>query len=103
MKRVENTVAKGEIAHHEQFLLLPQLLQKSSAAEASERGYMWERVNLMHVPLRYLRMCMRKGASLLFVNRINPDQLVTANNQIKIYTVYILLNLLDDSANLRRT
>ena len=31
---VENIVAKEEIAHDEQFLLLSQGLQKSSAAEA---------------------------------------------------------------------
>ena len=27
-KRVENTVGKGEIAHHEQFLLFPQRFSK---------------------------------------------------------------------------
>ena len=30
---VENIVAKGEIAHYEQFILLPQYFQMSSAAE----------------------------------------------------------------------
>ena len=34
--RVENIVSKGEIARFEQFLLLSQSFQKSSAAEASE-------------------------------------------------------------------
>ena len=29
-KLVENTVGKGEIAHHEQFLLFPQCFQKAS-------------------------------------------------------------------------
>ena len=43
--KVENIVAKGEIAHHEQFLLLPQCFQKSSASEAWESVYMRERVN----------------------------------------------------------
>ena len=38
MKRDENIVAKEEIAHHEQFLLLPQCCQKLSAANASESG-----------------------------------------------------------------
>ena len=33
LNRVENIVAKGEIAHYEQFLLLLQCLQKSSAEE----------------------------------------------------------------------
>ena len=32
---VENTVANGEIAHHEQFLLLSQRLQTLSVAGAS--------------------------------------------------------------------
>ena len=37
-------MAKGEIAHYEQFLLLPQYFQKSSAADVSECDYMWERL-----------------------------------------------------------
>ena len=37
-------MVKGEIAHHEQFLLLPQRFQYSSAAEASEDVYMREMV-----------------------------------------------------------
>ena len=32
MDRVENSVAKGEIAQHEQFPLLPQCFQKPSAS-----------------------------------------------------------------------
>ena len=32
-KRVEDTVGKGEIAHYEQFLLLPQLFQKTCTAD----------------------------------------------------------------------
>ena len=38
-------MAKGEISHHEQFLLLPQCFQKPSAAAASESVYICERVN----------------------------------------------------------
>ena len=34
--KVENIEAKGEIAHYDQFLLLPHCFQKSSIAEASE-------------------------------------------------------------------
>ena len=34
--RVEDIVAKVEIAHNEQFLLLSQCIQKSFAAEVSE-------------------------------------------------------------------
>ena len=43
--RVENIVANGEIALFVEFLLLPQCFQTSSAAEVSETGYVWERVN----------------------------------------------------------
>ena len=35
MNKVENTVAKGEIARFEQFLLLSKCFKKSSAAEVS--------------------------------------------------------------------
>ena len=38
-----NNMAKGEIAHNEHFLLLPQCFQKSSASEASESVCMRER------------------------------------------------------------
>ena len=36
LNEVENTVARRGIAYHDQFLLLPQCFQKSSAAEGSE-------------------------------------------------------------------
>ena len=38
LKEVENIVAKEVIARYEEVLLLSQYFQKSSAAEASERG-----------------------------------------------------------------
>ena len=44
LNRVENIVSKGEIARFEQFLLLSQSFQKSTAKEASASVYMWERV-----------------------------------------------------------
>ena len=47
LKKVENILANGEIAHLEPFLLLPTCFQKSSAAEASESVYMWERVKVI--------------------------------------------------------
>ena len=47
LNRVKNIVANGEIAHYKQFHHLPQYFQKSSAAEASERVYRWERVILL--------------------------------------------------------
>ena len=40
-KKVENIVEKGDIAHFEQFLLLSQYFQKSSAVDASESFFMW--------------------------------------------------------------
>ena len=49
LNKVENIVSKGEIACFEQFLLLSQSFQNSSAAEASASIYMWERVKTMHV------------------------------------------------------
>ena len=42
--KVENIMAKGEIACFEQFLLFSQCFQMSSAAEGSKSVYMWERV-----------------------------------------------------------
>ena len=45
MNRVENIVSKRKIARFEQFLLLSQGFQKSSAAEASDNNCMWERIN----------------------------------------------------------
>ena len=43
-------MAKEEIARFEQFLLLFQCFQKSSAAEASESVYLWERVKVFGLP-----------------------------------------------------
>ena len=41
-KRVENTVAKGEIARYEQFLLFPQCFQKAYFPGASKGVIVWE-------------------------------------------------------------
>ena len=41
-KKVENTVGKGEIARHEQFLLFPQCFQKACFLEASKGVIVWE-------------------------------------------------------------
>ena len=46
MNRTKNILAKREIAHDEQYLLMPQRFQKLSAAKSSENVCMWERVNL---------------------------------------------------------
>ena len=45
LTKIENIVAKGEIARFEQLLFLSKCFQKSSAAGTSESVYMWERVN----------------------------------------------------------
>ena len=44
-KRVENTVGKGKIARHKQFLLFPQCFQKVCVSEASKGVIVWEWVN----------------------------------------------------------
>ena len=49
-KRVENTVGKGEIARHEQFLLFPQCFQKACFPGASKGVIVWEWVNLHSLP-----------------------------------------------------
>ena len=41
---VENTVAKGEIARYEQFLLLPQCFQKACFPGASKGVVVWKSV-----------------------------------------------------------
>ena len=46
-KRVENTVGKGEIARHEQFLLFPQCFQKACFPGASKGVIAWEWVKLL--------------------------------------------------------
>ena len=56
-KSSENIAAKGEIAHHEQFHLLPQRFQKLSAGIASKcicrqervKNHNWEENNLVFV------------------------------------------------------
>ena len=44
-KWVENTAGKGEIAHLEQFLLVPKCSQKTCTANTYKPGLVWERVN----------------------------------------------------------
>ena len=48
-KQVENTVGKGEIARHEQFLLFPQCFQKACFPEASRGVIVWEWVILIFI------------------------------------------------------
>ena len=42
LHRVENIVTTGEIAHHEQFLLLPHYFQKLCARRSVERVCLWQ-------------------------------------------------------------
>ena len=42
LNKVKNSMTKGQIAHQEQFQLLSQCFQMSSAAELSESVCMWE-------------------------------------------------------------
>ena len=44
-KWVENTVGKGEIARHEQFLLFPQCFQKACFPGVSKGVIVWEWVD----------------------------------------------------------
>ena len=54
-KQVENTVGKGEIARCEQFLLFPQIFQKTYTAVMQIPGLVWERVKpLSHDPDFYI-------------------------------------------------
>ena len=48
-KRFENTVGKGDIARHEQFLLFPQCFQKACFQGASKGVIVWERVKDKHL------------------------------------------------------
>ena len=55
-KQVENTVGKGEIAHYEQFLLLPQCFQKACFLEASKGVIVWEWVKTVSVLFSFRSM-----------------------------------------------
>ena len=45
-KRLQNTVGKGEIAHYELFLILPQCFHNIFTTNMSKQGLVWERVML---------------------------------------------------------
>ena len=44
-KRLENTMGKGEIDGHEQFLLFPLCFLKTCTADTLKPGLVWEKVN----------------------------------------------------------
>ena len=52
-KLVENTVGKGEIARHEQFLLFPQCFQKACFPRASKGVIVWEWVKYLSHNLKF--------------------------------------------------
>ena len=43
----ENTMEKGGIARHEQFLLFPQSFKKTCTADKYKPGLVWERVKII--------------------------------------------------------
>ena len=45
-KAVENTVGKGEIARHEQFLLFPKCFKKTCTAGTLKPGLVWEGLSI---------------------------------------------------------
>ena len=53
--KVENIVAICEIARFEQFLILSQCFQKSSAADAPECVYKWKRINALGLQINVRR------------------------------------------------
>ena len=63
MKKVENIVANGEIARFEQFLLLPQCFQKSSAADVSKCIFKWEWVKLTAINFMHLHTEFNSSAA----------------------------------------
>ena len=56
LNKVENIVAKGEIAHQQQFHLWPQYLQKSSAAIASKCVCRWKSAKYQNIIKRTVVM-----------------------------------------------
>ena len=63
------------ITHYEQFLLLPQCFQKSSAAVGSEQIYMWEKVNPFTMLLLQKPLC-DDFLENIFISLTNKDFLV---------------------------
>ena len=74
--KVENIVAKREIAHHEQFLLLPQCFQV-----ASESVCMRERIKMLN-PFPYMYLFSR----LLFKTMLQKEKLLIMSNYFFYHT-----------------
>ena len=88
LNKVNNIVPKRKFAHHEQFLLLPQHFQKSSAAEAPES--VGNVINMCNTYLSVVVMTlMPLSCNLMIFNAFllaEGSELTTAIN-IEIYSV----------------
>ena len=78
-------MAKGAIAHHEQFPLWPQYFQKSSAAIASNSVWRWESVNSSELAssIYFIVLCIKVILFKLFFK----NKIMIASVQIKINCV----------------
>ena len=72
LNKVENIVAKGEIANHEHLLLVTQCFQKSSAVEASESICMRKKTNKKCL---HLHVCTDICSVCLFI-MLSPTDLL---------------------------
>ena len=70
-QKVENIVAKGEIARFVQFLFCHYVFKKLSAAQATESVYMRERVNPYPHTDTFWRLCSRQ----LFENIVAKEEI----------------------------
>ena len=84
LNKVENIVAKGEIAHHEQFHLWWQCFQKSSAASASNASAGGKGLTISKRKYKKLKMIYKTKAAececfllfpLCFWSRTTADKL----------------------------
>ena len=73
MKKVENFVANGEIACFELFHLLSQYFQKSSAADAPNWSYRWERVKVRVFFNYIMHISKRLRPSILTISNFKPE------------------------------
>ena len=82
-KRIENTVGKGEIARHEQFLLFPQCFQKACFPGASKGVIMWEWVKDLHIKVPHLKPFPNMPL-FLCIYSISPLKTVWKKDQLLI-------------------
>ena len=77
MSKVENIVAKGEVAHYEQFLFLPQCVLRLYVAYASVDGKGLDELNDLQGPMPIVDIMCR---------------LVYTRNVISLKTLRFLIN-----------